>query len=120
MRSAMNEVLRDAYVEDCEKCLERWNKRLAGTGVELTLPSRRFHRRQGMFAGASFDPAGRLLRGDADTAAFLPSESDRVYVRSLMDRPVTAPGAFASWIAPPARGIDGRPIDFQYVRTNEA
>src|SRR3989442_5069859 len=30
LRSAMNEVLRDAYVEDCEKALERWNRRLAG------------------------------------------------------------------------------------------
>src|SRR5439155_1548126 len=27
LRSAMNEVLRDAYVEDCQKALGRWNKR---------------------------------------------------------------------------------------------
>jgi benzoyl-CoA 2,3-dioxygenase component B len=29
---------------------------------------------------------------------------------------VTEPGKIASWIAPPARGINGQPIDFQYVR----
>src|ERR1039457_3963667 len=26
LRNAMNEVLRDSYIEDCEKCLERWNR----------------------------------------------------------------------------------------------
>jgi len=29
---------------------------------------------------------------------------------------VTEPGKFASWIAPPARGINGQPIEFAYVR----
>ncbi len=36
-----------------------------------------------------------------------------------MTNPVTEPGQFANWIAPPARGINGRPIDFEYVRINE-
>jgi benzoyl-CoA 2,3-dioxygenase component B len=31
-------------------------------------------------------------------------------------RPVMQPGRFAGWIAPPARGINGQPIDFEYVR----
>jgi benzoyl-CoA 2,3-dioxygenase component B len=122
LRSAMNEVLRDAYIEDCEKCLARWNKRLAGTGVALTLPSRRFHRRQGMFAGAHFDPAGGLVTAaefERRRGEFLPTDADRRYVQGLMQRPVTMPGQFAGWIAPPARGIDGRPVDFQYVRSNE-
>jgi len=26
------------------------------------------------------------------------------------------PGRFAGWIAPPVRGINNQPIDFQYVR----
>jgi len=50
----------------------------------------------------------------------LPSAADRAYVDSLMARPVVTPGHFAGWIAPPARGINGQPADFQYVRTNEA
>src|SRR5438552_15812287 len=61
LRSAMNEVLRDAYVEDCLKALGRWNKRLEGTGAELVLPSRRFHREQGMFVGHCLDPAGHQV-----------------------------------------------------------
>jgi benzoyl-CoA 2,3-dioxygenase component B len=28
---------------------------------------------------------------------------------------VTEPGKFASWIAPPARGINHQAIDFKYV-----
>ena len=123
LRSAMNEVLRDAYVEDCEKALERWNRRLAGTGVALVLASRRFHRGQGMFAGRFFDPpGGEIPREDFERRRdeWLPSEADREYVRSLMAHPVVEPGHFARWIAPPARGINGQPADFQYVRYNEA
>jgi benzoyl-CoA 2,3-dioxygenase component B len=37
-----------------------------------------------------------------------------------MAHPVTEPGKFANWIAPPARGINAQPIDFEYVRFNEA
>ncbi len=29
---------------------------------------------------------------------------------------VTRPGAYANWIAPPPRGIDGKGVDFEYVR----
>ena len=29
---------------------------------------------------------------------------------------VYEPGAFANWIAPPRRGINGQPIDFEYVK----
>src|SRR5438034_691229 len=122
LRSAMNEVLRDAYVEDCQKALGRWNKRLEGTGVELVLPSRRFHRGQGMFAGHFFDPAGHEITAEEFERRrdqWLPSEADRTYVRSLMAHPVLEPGHFASWIAPPPRGINGQPIDFRYVRYNE-
>jgi benzoyl-CoA 2,3-dioxygenase component B len=123
LRSAMNEVLRDAYVEDCQKALDRWNRRLEGLGAELRLPSRRFHRHQGIFAGRPFDPSGRELaqeefEGHRDE--WLPSAADRAYVRSLTAHPVLEPGHFASWIAPPARGINHRPMDFQYVRYNEA
>ena len=122
LRSAMNEVLRDAYVEDCQKALDRWNRRLDGTGGQLVLPSRRFHRHRGTFAGHFFDPAGGEITGEAFERyrdQWLPSEADRAYVRSLMAHPVLEPGHFASWIAPPARGINHQPIDFQYVRYNE-
>jgi benzoyl-CoA 2,3-dioxygenase component B len=28
---------------------------------------------------------------------------------------VTEPGKMASWIAPPARGINNNPVDYEYV-----
>ena len=30
--------------------------------------------------------------------------------------PVTEPGQIANWIAPPSRGINQKPFDFQYVK----
>lgn len=121
-RMAINEVLRDAYVEDCQKAVARWNKRLDGTGAQLVLPSRRFHRRQGTFAGRHFDPQGEEITPEEFARRhdeWLPSEADRTYVQSLMVCPVFTPGHFAGWIAPPPRGINGQPIDFEYVRYNE-
>ncbi|MGH7820650.1 MAG: benzoyl-CoA 2,3-epoxidase subunit BoxB [Candidatus Binatia bacterium] len=118
-RSAMNEFVRGAFIADCEKVLGRWNRALEGTGEKLRLPSRRFHRRQGTYAGMHFDPEGKALGAEEFERRrdeLLPSEADRRYVRSLMANPVVAPGHFASWIAPPPRGIDGRPLDFEYVR----
>jgi benzoyl-CoA 2,3-dioxygenase component B len=120
MRNAMNEVLRDDYVEDCQRGVDRWNKtiREAGIQFELVLPSRRFHRAIGAFADVHTDPSGELL-SDADwqrrQAEWLPSAEDEVYVKSLM-APVTEPGKIAQWIAPPRKGINGQPFDFQYVR----
>jgi benzoyl-CoA 2,3-dioxygenase component B len=31
-------------------------------------------------------------------------------------KPVTEPGQFAGWIAPPRLGIDNKPGDFEYVK----
>ncbi len=46
---------------------------------------------------------------------YLPSDSDRVYIESLM-QPVVEPGKFAGWIAPPKVGIDNKPGEFEYVK----
>jgi len=120
LRNAMNEVLRDAYVEDNERGVERWNKFIAEAGVNFTLrlPSRRFNRKMGIYAGGHFDPAGRPIRAEEferRRGEWLPTASDRAYVKSLM-QPVLAPGQMAHWIAAPARGINGQPIDFEYIR----
>ena len=48
-------------------------------------------------------------------ATWLPTDADSAYVGSLMT-PVTEPGKMANWIAPPAQGIGGRPVDMAYVR----
>jgi benzoyl-CoA 2,3-dioxygenase component B len=49
---------------------------------------------------------------------WLPSDEDRTFVRSLMGGAVIEPGKYANWIAPPARGINNQPADFEYVRFN--
>jgi len=90
----------------------------AGIDFELTLPHRGFHRAIGAFADVKVAPDGRLIseaEWDAHHREWLPTDEDRAYVASLMT-PVTAPGAFAPWIASPARGINGQPADFTYVR----
>ena len=44
LRNAMNEVLRDAYVEDSQRGLDKWNRVLEKEGIDFkfTLPSREF------------------------------------------------------------------------------
>jgi len=120
LRNALNEVLRGEYVRDCERALARWNKFLRDEGVaaELYLPSTRFHRHVGEFAGHAFDVQGNLITAEEferRRAEWLPSFEDREFVRSLM-HPVTEPGKIANWIAPPAAGIKGKPFEFEYVR----
>ena len=120
MRRAMNAVLRDSYVEDCERAHKRWNKVLADEDIEyqLKLPSDRFHRKIGIFSPHHADPDGNYLTKDEwekRQYEWLPSAEDKEYVRSIMV-PVYERGKFANWITPPNRGISGRPIDFEYVR----
>src|SRR5216684_284226 len=125
LRNAMNEVLRDEYVKDCQRALDRWNKTLASagaTGMRLRLPHRRFHRGVGPCAGLYFDPEGRFIpeqEWKAREGEWLPTAEDRAFVKSLM-HPVIERGKMASWIAPPPKGINGMPIDFEYVKPPEA
>ena len=49
---------------------------------------------------------------------WLPSDEDRAFVMSLMTTAITEPGKFANWVAPPSRGIDGHPLDYEYIRFN--
>jgi benzoyl-CoA 2,3-dioxygenase component B len=117
---ALNERLRDDYIVDCQRGLNRWNKVIQQHGIDfaLTLPHRGFHRRIGAFADVWVSPTGELLSQEtwrSQVHTWLPTEEDHTFVASLM-RPVTAAGRIAGWIAPPTRGIDGKPIDYAYVR----
>ncbi len=121
LRMAMNEVLRDDYVVDCQRGVDKWNRAIkeAGLDVELTLPHRRFNRNVGLYAGQRFDPKGNPIseaEWAAQVHAWLPTEADRAYVKSLMTKPIYEPGKMAHWIAAPKQGIKGRPVDFEYVR----
>jgi benzoyl-CoA 2,3-dioxygenase component B len=124
LRNAMNEVLRDDYVIDCQRGVDKWNRTLEAHGIDfkLTLPSRRFHRHIGIYADAWCDTAGNLIGKEAFEAkrdSWLPSEADKTFVKSLMQKPIYDPKQMAGWIAAPRIGIKGRPVDFEYVRHNE-
>ncbi|MGH7865272.1 MAG: benzoyl-CoA 2,3-epoxidase subunit BoxB, partial [Candidatus Binataceae bacterium] len=119
LRRAMNALLRDAYVEDCERALKRWNAELEKRGVDarLSLPARGFNRKIGVNVAMPTDPAGRVIsHGEfaARREQWLPSDDDRTSVAALV-KPVCEPGKIASWIAAPPRGVNGQPLDFKYV-----
>ena len=118
---ALNERLRDDYIADCQRGVDRWNQivRKHGIDAELRLPHRGFHRAIGTFGQSRVSPDGRVVgqaEWDARRAEWLPTPEDQEFVESLMV-PVVERGKFASWIAPPARGINGNPVDFEYVRS---
>jgi benzoyl-CoA 2,3-dioxygenase component B len=120
--NALNEVLRDDYIKDSVGGVERWNKVIEKTGIAFRLktPHKAFHRRIGTLAEVKVAPDGRVVSDsewNANVDQWLPTDSDRAFVASLMGR-VVDPGRFANWIAPPLIGINRQPLDFQYVRFN--
>jgi len=120
LRNALNEVLRDEYVADCERAVKKWNRTIEAEGAQgqIKLPSRKFNRKMGIYTGFYFDPDGNAITREtfeANRSRWLPTEEDRAYVRSLMV-PAVEPGKMANWIAPPQRGVEGKPLDFEYVR----
>jgi benzoyl-CoA 2,3-epoxidase subunit B len=121
--TALNERLRDDYIHEIESGLSRWQRVIdkAGIPFRLKLPHKGFHRAIGNFAGRFISPEGEVLTEEAwDSHAreWLPSAQDHAYVQSLMSGAVTEPGKFANWIAPPLRGINNQPLNFEYVRFN--
>jgi benzoyl-CoA 2,3-dioxygenase component B len=118
--SALNLDLRNEYVRDCTIGVKRWNRALEEAGVtqRLLVPHEGFNRRVGVYAGVHVGPGGEVLdeaTWRARAEHWLPGARDRADVAALM-RPVYEPGKFASWISPPAVGIDDRSVDFSYVR----
>jgi benzoyl-CoA 2,3-dioxygenase component B len=123
LRNAMNEVLRDSYIEDCQRCLARWNRVIEEFEIpyRLRLPDRKFHRQIGMYSEGHFDPQGHPLKAEeweARKDEFLPGDRDRAYVKNLM-APVPEYGQIANWIAKPSHGIHGLPFEFEYVRREQ-
>jgi benzoyl-CoA 2,3-epoxidase subunit B len=122
--SALNMRLRDDYVADAASAIERWWNRIiarAGIDYRIKLPHVAFNRHIGEFATIHADPDGNLLSQEEwqrRRDQYLPTTADNLFIESLM-RPVTEPGGFASWIAPPRAGIDGQPGNFEYVKLAE-
>ena len=118
--TALNMRLRDDYSVDCAGGVERWNKIIEKTGIQfrLELSHVTFNRQIGEFANCHATPKGVLLT-DAEWAKqrdqYLPSKDDLAYLNTLM-KPCLEAGQYASWIAPPKMGIDGKPGEFEYVK----
>jgi benzoyl-CoA 2,3-dioxygenase component B len=120
MLNALNEVMRESYLKDCEIGLKRWNRQIERAGHEfrLTLPSSRFRRSIGPWAGLPVDPQGNLISKEdfaARIGGWIPNEADKAFVHSLMQK-VVQPGKMAAWIAPPDRGINNLPVEYEYVK----
>jgi benzoyl-CoA 2,3-dioxygenase component B len=116
----LNARLRDDYTREIQAGLDRWNRIPAQFEIpfRLRLPHVGFHRKIGNFAGQFVNPEGQVLsreEWERRSSSWLPSDRDHEFVGSLMGR-VIVPGKFANWIAPPARGINNLPIEFEYVR----
>lgn len=116
--SALNETLRDDYVVDCQRGVDRWNRALSEVGGSLKLPHVGFNRAVGTFARRRISPDGTIVTESdwqRSVAAWLPSATDRDYVESLMVG-VCEAGKMAGWLAAPSTGIHAKPIDFEYVK----
>jgi benzoyl-CoA 2,3-dioxygenase component B len=90
----------------------------AGHAFRLSLPSSRFRRSIGAWAGVPVDPQGNLVEKslyEKRLSEWIPAASDKAFVQSLMQR-VIEPGKMAGWIAPPERGINNLAINYEYVK----
>jgi benzoyl-CoA 2,3-dioxygenase component B len=121
--TALNERLRDDYIKEVEAGVGRWNRIIEKAGIpfRLRLPHKGFHRAIGNFAGHHISPDGVVMtreQWEQHSPEWLPSAKDYAYVQSLMSGRVVELGKFANWIAPPTRGVNNQPLDFEYVRFN--
>ncbi len=118
--SALNARLRDDFSDDCAGGIRRWNRFIAEEGIdfEISLPHVAFSRAIGEFSDNRIDPGGAVITAsdwDAKQSGWLPTGEDRDFITELM-QPSYGAGDFATWIAPPARGIHRKPLDFEYVK----
>ena len=95
----------------------RSSKRPASTSSS-SCRTPRFHRGIGEFSDSKISPDGKILSENEwaeQRDQWLPSKDDGDFIASLM-KPVSEPGKFANWIAPPKVGIDNKPGEFEYVK----
>jgi benzoyl-CoA 2,3-dioxygenase component B len=120
MLNALNEVMRESYLKDCEIGLKRWNRQIerAGHALRLTLPATSFRRSIGAWMGQPVTPEGKMVSKEEYEKSlyrWIPSPEDKAFVHSLMKR-VVEPGKMAAWVAPPERGINNLPVEYEYVK----
>ena len=120
--TAINMRLRDDYTADCQRGLDRWNKIIERTGVEL----------QARAAARGVPPADRRVQGrrgvarpascstrptwNKDKDKWLPSKDDGDFIQSLMKPGRRARQVRRAGSRRPRVGIDNKPGDFEYVK----
>lgn len=119
--NALNARLRDDFMDDCLGGIGRWNREIASQGIdfEIKLPHVAFNREIGEFSDLSVSPDGEVLSDEQWATTrheWLPTSGDKEFIESLMQPYYQEPGKFAPWIAPPTRGIDQKPADYEYVK----
>ena len=100
------------------RALDHAEVEAAEIDFEIKLPNRRFNRKMGVHTGHHFDLEGRPITEqefEASRRQWLPTPEDKLYVMSVM-QPVLEHGKMANWISAPVRGINGKPIEFEYIR----
>jgi benzoyl-CoA 2,3-dioxygenase component B len=120
LRNAMNEVLREEFIEDNTKGIEYWNRILAEHGHRAAAACRTALQPQiGSYAEARFDLDGQPIdeaTWQARQDEWLPQRvrprlrASRSWCRS------SSRGKIAGWIAPPPKGINGLPFEHEYVQ----
>ncbi len=123
MRNVMNEITRQAYVDDCDIGIKRWNRLINKHGYKeysLSLPSTKFRRNIGVWSNLPFNTKGQLIAENKYKdylSSCLPDENDKKFINSLMVQELN-PGKTASWITKPRRGINNQDIEYNYVDLN--
>ncbi len=85
---------------------------------KLVLPHRGFHRDIGPYSDVRISPDGKVISEDEwsrSSGGWLPTQQDHAFMDNSMVA-VIKPGKMDSWIAPPPRGIYGKPVEFEYVK----
>lgn len=120
--NSINSRLLDDYHNDAAGGLRRWNKIIAKAGIdfEFKLPFKGFSRKVGIFADDFITPEGVSVTEEewnALRSEWFCSDADNDYIESLM-KPCTEPGKYAGWIAAPKVAVNGKPLDYEYVKIN--
>ena len=94
------------------------HKQQRGAKSDAELTADDFKELTGVFKQIVVDRSGKPIPQEefnARIAGWLPSDSDRAFILSLMHG-VYEHGKMAAWIAPPDRGINNNPVDYEYVK----
>ena len=86
MLNALNEIMRESYLKDCDIGLRRWNRAIERAGfpaLALKLPSSRFRRSIGAWVGQPVTPEGAVIDKnvfESQLGDWIPTAEDKAFV----------------------------------------